>query len=218
LALSFRAAAFAAAICSRNAVDDAFVPPETARLEGVDGFGEAAASGANASPRAGRAFEGLAASVVLPVSGRRTALPFVRGSGVVRLFGDGDRTALPFDSGSTRDRLFGDGDLCGGNAFCNVGDFMLPKVVFTLRRLSVEGVKPKLRPFGNAGLALAGSCLAGEAGLTCLGTIDPSLVLGLLWLLCRLSADAGRAGGPMGDSTGEKKLDLRRSLGVEGMP
>lgn len=64
-----------------------------------------------------------------------------------------------------------------------------------------------------AGLADAGAFFAeGMAGFLKL----PSLVPGrLLTLLARLKLDAGRGGGPIGLSA-EKKLERRRSFGVEG--
>lgn len=65
----------------------------------------------------------------------------------------------------------------------------------------------------DAGLALAGAFFAdGSGGLA----KPPSLVPGLLlMLLARLMLDNGRGGGPIGLST-EKKLDRRRSFGVDG--
>lgn len=67
------------------------------------------------------------------------------------------------------------------------------------------------------GRALAGAILVGPALLRGLEEVLPSLVPGLLPALpFLLIAEAGRAGGPIGLSGGLKKLDLRRSLGVEG--
>ena len=69
------------------------------------------------------------------------------------------------------------------------------------------------------GLALAGAILVEPALLRGLEEVLPSLVPGLLpALLFLLIAEAGRAGGPIaiGLSGGLKKLDLRRSLGVDG--
>jgi len=97
---------------------------------------------------------------------------------------------------------------------------LLVNVVLTLRRalLSSFGVNPNPPNAVLAGgLALAGAFLIGDTALA-YGLLNiPSLVPGLLELLpFRLSADAGRGGGPIGDP-GEKKLDLRRSFGVAGM-
>ena len=76
------------------------------------------------------------------------------------------------------------------------------------------GVKPKPpRDVRDAGLAVWGAFFAeGRGGFVKV----PSLVSGLLlMLLARLMLDDGRGGGPIGLST-EKKLDRRRSFGVEG--
>lgn len=69
-----------------------------------------------------------------------------------------------------------------------------------------------------AGLALEDIFLVGIAGLANGFAKEPSLVPGLLPLLlpARLKLDPGRGGGPIGLSTGLKKLDRRRSFGVEG--
>jgi len=63
---SLRAAAFAAAICSRRTDDEDFVAPGAGALTlgAVTDF-SLFCRGANVSPNAGRAFVGLAASVLL---------------------------------------------------------------------------------------------------------------------------------------------------------
>lgn len=59
--------------------------------------------------------------------------------------------------------------------------------------------------------------MAGELDLLGGLTKLPSLVPGRLLLFpFRLRLEEGRGGGPIGLSTGLKKLDLRRSLGVDG--
>ena len=96
------------------------------------------------------------------------------------------------------------------------------KAVLTLLRfaLALAGAKPS--PTGvilEADLALIVPLLTGEAGLGAVGfTNNPSLVPGLLLLPFLLSAEVGLGGGPMGDSSGEKKLDLLLSFGVDGIP
>lgn len=68
-----------------------------------------------------------------------------------------------------------------------------------------------------AGLALAGAFLTGSPALLVGLEKLPSLVPGrLLLLLVLLMAEAGLRGGPIGLSGALKKLDLRRSLGVDG--
>jgi len=78
------------------------------------------------------------------------------------------------------------------------------------------GVKPNPpSEVRDAGLAVMGAFFAdGRGGFAKLPSLVPGL---LLMLLARLMLDDGRGGGPMGLST-EKKLDRRRSLGVEGTP
>jgi hypothetical protein len=78
------------------------------------------------------------------------------------------------------------------------------------------GVKPKPpRDVRDAGLALRGAFFVeGTGGFTKVPSLVPGL---LLMLLARLMLDVGRGGGPIGLST-EKKLDRRRSFGVDGTP
>lgn len=63
---SLRAAAFAAAICSRRIEDDDFAAPAAGALapDAIAGF-SFFCKGANVSPNPGRGFEGLADSVLL---------------------------------------------------------------------------------------------------------------------------------------------------------
>lgn len=83
----------------------------------------------------------------------------------------------------------------------------------------MRGVKPNPpREVRLAGFALE---LVGFADVDARPTAfanEPSLVPGLLLrsLPFLLMLDAGRGGGPMGLSMGEKKLDLRLSFGVVG--
>lgn len=78
------------------------------------------------------------------------------------------------------------------------------------------GVNPNPpRDVRDAGLAVRGAFFAdGRGGFAKVPSLVPGL---LLMLLARLMLDDGRGGGPMGLST-EKKLDRRRSFGVEGTP
>ena len=209
-AFSFLAAAFAAAICSRSAAELEAGLEET-RFEGVDaglaarpgparGFGAAVplmAGGLKTSPSAGRAFVGRAETVLLPAfTGLRMLAP------------------------ETAGRFAGEGDLGTGGRSPKICCFVL-NAVLTLLRFALAGVNPNPiavpLAFG-VGFALDGTLFAGEAGLAGLAN-KPSLVPGLLAPLLPflLMAEAGRRGGPMGDSTGEKKLDLRRSFGVAGI-
>jgi hypothetical protein len=76
------------------------------------------------------------------------------------------------------------------------------------------GVKPNPpSDVRDAGLEVDGAFLAdGRGGFAKVPSLVPGL---LLMLLARLMLDVGRGGGPMGLST-EKKLDRRRSFGVDG--
>jgi len=76
------------------------------------------------------------------------------------------------------------------------------------------GVKPNPpRDVRDAGLAVMGAFFAdGRGGFAKVPSLVPGL---LLMLLARLMLDDGRGGGPIGLST-EKKLERRRSFGVDG--
>lgn len=90
---------------------------------------------------------------------------------------------------------------------CVAGNELILDVIFVVRPVRVEG------------LALAGAMRVGPALLSGREEVVlPSLVPGLLPdLPFLLIAEAGRGGGgPMGLSGGLKKLDRRRSFGVDG--
>jgi hypothetical protein len=175
-----RAAAFAAAICSRRTDDEDFAAVEAGPLlfDATAGF-SFFCRGANVSPNAGLVFVGLAASVLLA-------------EGL-----DGD--VAPGD---------------GGTIDFEVWSFDVNDEELTLRL--PPGVKPKPpRDVRDAGLALIGAFFAeGRGGFAKVPSLVPGL---LLMLLARLMLEDGRGGGPMGLST-EKKLDRRRSFGVDGTP
>ena len=175
-----RAAAFAAAICSRRTDEEDFAALEVGALvldatAGLSFFW----GGANASPNAGLDLIGLAASVLLA-----EAL-------------DGD--VAPGDGGTSDFEVWSFDE--------NDEELML--------RLP-PGVKPNPpRDVRDAGLALMGAFFVeGTGGFAKVPSLVPGL---LLMLLARLMLDVGRGGGPMGLST-EKKLDRRRSFGVDGTP
>lgn len=109
----------------------------------------------------------------------------------------------------------GEGDLGDGDM---VALFLCREVLKVLLTLLL-GVKPKPpNEVRDAGFVLAGTCLAGDRGRLDSLARFPSLVLGLLLPLVpfRLKLELGRGGGGIGLSIGEKKLDRRRSLGVDG--
>ena len=94
---------------------------------------------------------------------------------------------------------------------------MRPALAF----LRLDELEPKLGNLDevvlDAGCAVAGTLFAGEADLLRGFVKVPSLVPGRVRLPFLLKLEPGRSGGPIGLSTGLKKLDLRRSLGVVGM-
>ena len=210
-AFSFFFAAFAAAICCRSAAEDELDEFEAVCLE-ADGEGAlfclagfvsaawsrsdpAVTAGPKASDSAGRGFDGLPPTVLLPVI-LPVAAPFVRVADIAALLdGEGDRGTGGISS-------------CVANGFEALGS-----------RLLVRGVKPKPpRDVLAAGLALDEVGLALDVALPTALAKEPSLVPGLLLrsLPFLLRLEAGLGGGPIGLSTGEKKLDLLLSLGVVG--
>jgi hypothetical protein len=109
----------------------------------------------------------------------------------------------------------GDGEAGDGGTALLTTSWLFLEVLLTL----LCGVKPKPpSEVLDAGFALAGSLVAIDEDLPISLPKLPSLVPGLLdpFVPLRLRLEAGRGGGPMGLSTGEKKLDRLRSLGVEG--
>ena len=188
--------------------------------------------GINASASAGRDFVGRAESVLLPVSGLRGLVaPIVEEEKGFRFAGEGDRGSVGREDNCNRfdgdgDRVWdGTADNCSrfdGEGDATIGGCELCRLfaneVVTLRRFAPAD------DGGNtavlvAGFALTGAFFTGEAGRLIDCPNNPSLVPGLL--LCPLpfllKAEVGRGGGPIGDCTGEKKLDLRRlSPGVVG--
>lgn len=111
---SFLAAAFAAAICCRRAAEPEFAGLETARFETVCDVSFASCfdfvieplsraapawtAGPNASDRAGRGFDDLPATVLLPVILPGT-MPFPQEVGTCLFDGDGERGAGAGGSG-----------------------------------------------------------------------------------------------------------------------
>lgn len=109
----------------------------------------------------------------------------------------------------------GDGELGDGGMLLSTTSWLVLKALLTL----LCGVKPKPpSEVLDADFALAGSLVAIDEGLPTGLPKLPSLVPGLLVPLfpLRLRLEAGLGGGPIGLSTGEKKLDRLLSLGVEG--
>lgn len=158
---------------------------------------------ANTPPRAGRGLVGLAPIVLLPVPIFEGVLPVESALGLGVLEGEaavGKEGAASFGPSSR-----------------------LLNAALTLRRLPPSGVKPKPpKDVLVAGFELVGLRLYSDEDLSNGLTKLPSLVPGLLFPLLpfRLRLEPGRGGGPInppiGLSTGEKKLDLRRSRGVVG--
>ena len=138
---------------------------------------------------------------------------FVRG---VALLIDGVFTErAPLTIGAGAAFLDGEGDPGDGGTGAGILNWLPLDELLTL----LCGVNPKPpRDVLEADFALAGNFVA-IAGVLPNGFAKlPSLVPGLDVPLVpfRLRLEAGRGGGPIGLSTGEKKLDRRLSLGVDG--
>lgn len=192
-AFSFRAAALAAAICCRNAADE---------LEGT-----LCSSGCG--------------SDTLRVSARFAAAGCLAGVGLVVVVREGvGMVLLPTEGRAfwlagvgTVDFLAGveDAATVGSFALCN----LLVNPPLMLRRLDVvELMLGTLDVVRDGGWELKGAFFTAKFDRLDGLPTPPSLVPGLLPFLLRL--ELGRGGGPMGLSTGLKKLDRRRSLGVDG--
>ena len=111
--------------------------------------------------------------------------------------------------------LVGDGDLSDGGTV----SLMSSRLLLGVLLMFLPELNPKVpNEVLDAAFALAGTCLAADSGRPNGFTKLPSLVPGRLppRVPFRLKLELGLGGGPMGLSTCEKKLDLRRSFGVDG--
>ena len=168
---------------------------DVSSVEAVLDAAPATTAGPNVSDNDGRGFGLARATVFAPDGGFIERTPLDVGVGAACFGGDCDlgdgRTELWLSSWRVREMLLA--------LFC--------------------GVKPKPpSEVLDAGFALAGALFTTADDLpNCLAKF-PSLVPGLLapLLPSRLRLEAGRGGGGMGLSIGEKKLDRRLSLGVDG--
>lgn len=123
--------------------------------------------------------------------------------------------AVPFGRAIDGTFFEGEGERCGSGmrSLSNSGFDALGSLV------EVRGVNPKPpKEVRLAGFALELTGFTAVDARPAALANKPSLVPGLLLrsLPFLLILDAGRGGGPIGLSTGEKKLDLRLALGVVG--
>lgn len=203
--LSFRTAAFAAAICSLRAADEAFEASSLADLGVLVWIGIVVPSMCEASPSR------IAGPNASDNAGRGFALP--REAALLTESVFIGRVPLDWEAGTAG--FDGEGELGDCGTECLALSLLILELLLTL----LCGVKPKPpRDVLEAGFALAGSLVAIDDGLTKGFAKLPSLVPGLLvpLLPLRLRLEAGRGGGPIGLSVGEKKLDRRLPLGVDG--